>query len=354
MIAASSAHGIEPILPLPAGSRPALAIDAYFFQSLPEIWFAILLFTLAMYLFLDGFDFGIGIIFGLRDDEDERELLLTAFGPVWDANEVWLVAFGTILLAAFPPAYSALLSDHYLLIFAIIFALLLRGVSPELREQRTEDAWQRACDRGFVAGSILSPLFLGMLAGSWAFGTGALSLPAVLTAVVVLPLSVAAGSGYLATKTRGAFQTALRRIGELAILGYLGSVVVLLASVWVLNPQGHRATLIGPPIVGLVAASVFLGILAIGAFRLARPRAGFLAVGCMTFGLTGILAAFLYPTVYPAAGMTIRDAVVSPVALNVISISVIPLLLLVLFYFRYLYRVFSGPIEGEGGYGQSH
>ncbi|MDQ2048865.1 cytochrome d ubiquinol oxidase subunit II [Natronolimnohabitans sp. A-GB9] len=134
----------------PASFGPVVPADEYLVPWLPEFWFGLLLFTLAMYVFLDGFDFGIGMLYATRDDEEERELLLAAFGPVWDANEVWLVAFGTVLLAAFPPVYASLLSDNYLLIFAIVFALLLRGVTPELREQRDDPTWQRRCDRGFV------------------------------------------------------------------------------------------------------------------------------------------------------------------------------------------------------------
>jgi len=88
---------------------PLLPVDAYLVESLPEVWFGAVLFALGMYVVLDGFDFGIGMLYATRTDEHERETFLAGFGPVWDANEVWLVAFGTMLLAAFPRVYSRLL-----------------------------------------------------------------------------------------------------------------------------------------------------------------------------------------------------------------------------------------------------
>ncbi len=96
--------------------------SAYMIESLPEVWFGLVVFALGVYLLLDGFDFGLGILFA-EADESDREVLLAAFGPLWKANEVWLVLFGTVLFAGFPAVYANILSRHYLLVFAILFAL---------------------------------------------------------------------------------------------------------------------------------------------------------------------------------------------------------------------------------------
>jgi len=109
-------------------TESVIPVDAYLVASLPEVWFGVVMFALGMYLVLDGFDFGIGLLYATRNTEHERETLLSAFGPVWDANEVWLVAFGTMLLAAFPRVYSRLLADHYLLAIGFVLALLFRGL----------------------------------------------------------------------------------------------------------------------------------------------------------------------------------------------------------------------------------
>ena len=338
-----------------ASFGPVVPVDEYLISGLPELWFGILLFTLGMYVFLDGFDFGIGMLYGTRDDEAERDLLLAIFGPVWDANEVWLVAFGTVLFAAFPPVYASLLSDHYLLVFAIVFALILRGVTPELREQRDDPEWVRACDRGFVAGSTLSPLFIGTLAGSWVFGTGTLALPSVLTGVAVVFFSVASGAAYVAMKTTGTLRAEMVRYGLYAAGGYLLSVVLLLATVFVTDPLGVRETLLSTPVLAVVLATVvFLGIGVVAATRDALGIAWwFTATGGVAFALIALVAILLYPELYPATGTTIRESIVSPLALNVLTVVVIPVLFLVLAYFRYLYTVFSGPVEHEKGYGTS-
>ncbi|WP_259370419.1 cytochrome d ubiquinol oxidase subunit II [Salinarchaeum laminariae] len=325
--------------------------DAYLHPQLPEIWFGIVLATLTIYVALDGFDFGIGMWYATRDEEHDREQFLAAFGPVWDANEVWLVAFGTTLLGAFPSAYANLLSRHYLLAIAAVMALLLRGVAPELREQREDAAWRRTCDRLFVAGSTLSPLLLGTLVGSWTFGTGTLSLPAVLTGVVVIALSLTSGAAYLAAKTDGSLRWELARYGQLATGAYLASVVVLLAVVLALDPRGIASELLSIVPLSIVVASVGLAIVGVALARSGRHRSWFAS----TLGLGGLLgslvAVVLYPSVYPATGLTVAAASVSPVALNLLTVLGVPVLLLVLGYFVYLYSVFGGTVDAEG-YGE--
>ena len=329
-----------------------LSTEEYLVPSLPTIWFGVVLFTLAMYVALDGFDFGIGMLYATRDEHD-RETLLAAFGPVWDANEVWLVAFGTTLLAAFPPIYSRLLSEHYLLAIAIVMGLVFRGVSPELREQREDEDWQRLCDRLFVFGSTITPLLLGMLVGSWIFGTGVLSLPSLLTGVGLVALSLTSGAAFVAAKTSGTLAADMARYGTASTLAYLGGVVVLLAVVLLTNPVGVRELLITPWGVGVVLGSVLLGVGGIALARLGRHRLWFASTVGLSALLVALVARLLYPTIYPASGLTIEAAVVSPLALNLVTVLGLPVLLLVLWYFKFLYGVFAGPLDEqatEGGY----
>lgn len=330
---------------VPAALLPS---DSYLHPNLPELWFGILLFSLAAYVALDGFDFGIGMWYATRDEEAEREQFLAAFGPVWDANEVWLVAFGTILIGAFPDAYAALLSEHYLLAIGAVMALLLRGIAPELREQREDPGWRRRWDRVFVAGSTLSPLLLGTLVGSWVFGTGTLSLPAVLTGVGVIALSLTTGAAYLAVKTEGALQAELVRYGTVATAAYLAGVVVLLGVLLALDPRGIAADVLALPSLAIVVASVAVALGGVALARSERYRLWFAS----TLGLAGLLgllvAVLLYPSVYPAGDLTIEAAVVSPIPLNLLTVLGLPVLVLVLGYFAYLYSVFAGPVESEG------
>lgn len=344
---ASAADPASPTVP-DADPAPLLVPDEYIFDALPEFWFALVLGTLAAYVALDGFDFGVGMWYATREDEEEREQFLAAFGPVWDANEVWLVAFGTTLLGAFPAAYAALLSDHYLLALGAVVALIFRGIAPELREQREDERWRRACDRLFVAGSTLSPLLLGTLVGSWVFGTGTLSLPAILTGVGLIALSLTTGAGYLAIKTEGDLRAAMTRNGQFATVGYLAGVVVLLTVLFALDPRGITSDLQSVPMLAIVVGSVVLGIGGIALARMERHREWFAS----TLGLAVLLGLFvavlLYPEVYPATDLTVSEAIVSPIALNLMTILGLPVLVLVGGYFVYLYSVFGGTVESEG------
>jgi cytochrome d ubiquinol oxidase subunit II len=325
-----------------------LPVDSYLVDALPEVWFGVVMFALAMYVVLDGFDFGIGMVYATRDDEHEREALLAAFGPVWDANEVWLVAFGTMLLAAFPDVYARLLSEHYLVAVGFVLALLFRGVGPELREQREDDRWQRYCDWSFVGGSTLAPLLFGILAGQWVFDAPALSLPAVLTGIGLTAVSVVTGAAFLAAKTGPALAGELRAYGVAATFAYLGGVVALLATVVLTDAGGAAETVLSGPalvIVGLSVAAGLGGIVLAGRERYRAWLASALALPAL---LSALVALLLYPTLYPGTGLTVRSAVVSPLALNLTTVLGLPVLLVVLWYFKFLYGVFAGPVEGEG------
>ncbi|WP_211194927.1 cytochrome d ubiquinol oxidase subunit II [Halorhabdus amylolytica] len=325
-----------------------IPVDRYLHPSLPEIWFGVVMFALAMYVVLDGLDFGIGMLYATRDDDHDRETMLAAFGPIWDANEVWLIAFGTMLLAAFPDVYSRLLADNYLIALGFVLALLFRGVGPELREQREDEQWRRACDYSFVGGSVLAPFLFGVLAGSWVFSVGALSLPAILTGVGLVAVSAATGAAFLAAKTGPALAEEMRDLGILATIAYLGGVVVLLAVVIWTDAGGAAGTILSAPGIGIVALSVIAGLGGIVLALRDRYRAWLASALALPTLLSVLVALLLYPTIYPATGLTVSDAVVSPLALNLTTVLGFPVLVVVLWYFKFLYGVFSGPIEAEG------
>src|SRR6056297_2473506 len=162
-------------------SVDSLTAEPLFGLPLPELWFALLFGLLGTFLFLDGFDFGAGAIFATLDTDSERETVLSAIGPFWDGNEVWLVVFGGALFAAFPAVYAGLFSRHYLLMFGILAALIVRGLAPEMYEQRHDEAWQRWWGRAFVVGSVLAPFLLGAFVGNWLVGADrSFTLPAVV------------------------------------------------------------------------------------------------------------------------------------------------------------------------------
>ncbi|EMA62600.1 cytochrome bd quinol oxidase subunit 2 apoprotein [Halorubrum distributum JCM 13561] len=328
----------------------ALAAGPVFGLPLPELWFALVFAILGTFLFLDGFDFGAGAIFATLREDAAREAVLSAIGPFWDGNEVWLVVFGGALFAAFPSVYAGLFSRHYLLMFGILGALILRGLAPEMYEQRHDERWQRWWGRSFVAGSVLAPFLLGAFAGNWLVGTPrSLTLAGVVTGVTVTALTVVSGAAFLRLKARDALPETVTQIGVGAVAAYLLAVIATLGVLATRLPAGVDA-LLSLPVLALVAASVALGVGYAVALRRGANVAALAAAAGLTYGLTAVVAVLMYPRIDPATGATVSDAVVSTLPLNLMSIGAALLLPLIATYFAVLYSAFSGPISAEEAY----
>ncbi|PCR88930.1 cytochrome d ubiquinol oxidase subunit II [Natrinema ejinorense] len=328
----------------------SLATDPLFGLPLADLWFGLLFFILAMFLFLDGFDFGVGALFATREDADEREQLLSAIGPFWDGNEVWLVVFGGAMFAAFPAVYANLFSRHYLLMFAILGALIVRGLAPEMYEQRHDEAWQRWWGRAFVVGSLTAPFFLGMFTANWLLGaTTIVTLPGLVVGLAIVALTVVDGVAFLRLKTRGDLREDLRTDGYRALVAYLLLIVVTLGYVYGAAPA-LRSALFSAPVAALVLATLVLAGVYAAATRADRYYVAFGAAAGLVFALVGIVAGLMYPAIDRAGGLTVETAIVSTLPLNLMSIGAAVLLPLVFVYFVVLYSAFSGPIEAGESY----
>ncbi|MHA2231342.1 MAG: cytochrome d ubiquinol oxidase subunit II [Candidatus Hodarchaeales archaeon] len=130
------------------------------------IWFLVIGVLFAVYAILDGFDLGVGIWHLFARKEEDRQILLNTIGPVWDGNEVWLIAGGGSLLAAFPLAYATVFSSMYLAVMALIWALIFRGISIEFRGQLESRRWRSIWDIAFAIASFLPALLLGVALGN--------------------------------------------------------------------------------------------------------------------------------------------------------------------------------------------
>jgi len=327
-----------------------LANGPLFDLPLADIWFGLVFFIFAMFLFLDGFDFGVGLLFATREDSHEREQLLAAIGPFWDGNEVWLVVFGGALFAAFPAVYGNLFSRHYLLMFAILGALIIRGLAPEMYEQRHDENWQRWWGRAFIVGSVTAPFFLGMFTANWLVGaTTIITLPSLVVGLTVVALTVVDGVAFLRLKTRGELRADLRTDGYRALGAYLVLVVLTLAYIAVAVPD-LRSALVSPLVVALIVLTLILaGVYAVATSR-DRYYVAFVAAAGLVFSLVSIVAGLMYPAIDPAVGLTVDAAIVSTVPLNLMSIGAGLLLPLIFIYFGVLYSAFSGPIDVEESY----
>jgi cytochrome d ubiquinol oxidase subunit II len=328
----------------------SLAGGPLFGLPLPELWFALIFAILATFLFLDGFDFGAGAVFATREDEAARETILAAIGPFWDGNEVWLVVFGGALFAAFPAVYAGLFSRHYLLMFGILAALIVRGLAPEMYEQRHDEAWQRWWGRAFVVGSVLAPFLLGAFVGNWIVGADrSFTLPAVVVGLTVVALTVVSGVAFLRLKSRGALRADIRRYGEGAVVTYLVLVVGSLASLATASAR-LRTGITSVPVLVLVGLSVVLAGGYVLALRRDRDLLALAGSAGLTYGLVAVVALLLFPQIDPAVGATVDGAIVSTLPLNLMSIGAAVLLPLVATYFVVLYSAFRGPAQPTEGY----
>src|SRR5258705_5646398 len=127
-------------------------------------WVTVLAISILLYILLDGFDLGIGILFGLTGSEERRRAMMSAVAPVWDGNETWLVVAGVVLWGAFPVVYATLLSAFYLPVVLALAGLILRGVAFEYRNKSERLRW--VWDAGFAGGSLVAAFVQGMIVGA--------------------------------------------------------------------------------------------------------------------------------------------------------------------------------------------
>ncbi len=325
------------------GEFGGLTSEWLFGLPLPTLWFGLVLFALGAFLLLDGFDFGIGVLFA-TGSKSERERLLAVIGPFWDGNEVWLVVFGGLLFAAFPSAYASLFSRYYLLTFGILAGLGLRGLAPELYEQRDDVRWRRLWGGAFVVGSTLTPFLFGLLLVNWVTGaTATLTLHGVFGGLALLAFCVLDGVAFCQLKTPGPLAVRMRVHGLRAGIAYLALLLVSLAV--------SGVDLQSLVVLGCVFASVLLIGTYSWALRRDRPVGAFVAVGGVALVLLVLFGGLAFPYIDRGAGLTIQDAFISPLMANLMTIATAFLLPLVLSYFVVLYSAFSGPIESEESYG---
>ncbi len=191
-------------------------------MELTTVWFVVIAGLWIGYFVLEGFDFGVGILLRvLGRDEPERRAVITTIGPVWDGNEVWLIVAGAMTFAAFPEWYASLFSGFYLPLFAILVALILRGVALEYRGKRDDLVWRSRMDWLITVGSVLPAVLWGLIFANLVRGVpldashefvgslGSLFNPfALLGAATVTVLFVAHGAIFLALKTTGELRAA--------------------------------------------------------------------------------------------------------------------------------------------------
>src|SRR2546426_10742691 len=222
-------------------------------KTMQTLWFILVAFMLTMYVVLDGFDLGAGVIHLVAARNDlERRTILRAIGPVWDGNEVWLIAAGGTLCFTFPVLYASCFSGFYLPLIMVLWFLMLRGVAIELRSHLQNPVWVSFWDGLFFLGSTLLAIFYGAALGNvirgvplasngtffealwtdfnpYSSNPGVLDWYTILIGLLALSVLTAHGANYIAMKTEGTLNVRSRRIARLAwlvtiVLAALGTI----------------------------------------------------------------------------------------------------------------------------------
>ncbi len=331
--------------------------------DLPVVWAVIIAFGLMMYVIMDGFDLGIGILFPLVRNREDRDTMVNTVAPVWDGNETWLVLGGAALMAAFPMAYAVILSALYLPLVLMLLGLIWRGVAFEFRF-KADEHHKALWDRAFAGGSYVATFFQGVSLGAFlngfkiengAFVGGALDWITPFSLFTGFGLIVAyalLGSTWLIIKTEGALygrMVVLARPVALALLAVIGIV-----SLW--TPFAHPDIaerwfsfpniIFLSPVPMLVLVSVRLILLSLQG----TPHAGpfILTLFLLFLGYSG-LGISLWPNIIPP-DITIREAAAPAQSMGFALVGALFIIPFVLGYTAWSYYVFRGKVKAGDGY----
>ncbi|HXY07133.1 MAG TPA: cytochrome d ubiquinol oxidase subunit II [Terriglobales bacterium] len=345
-----------------------------------SIWFWNVAVMLVAYVVLDGFDLGVGILHPfLARNEQEKQSMLRSIGPVWDGNEVWLLAGGGTLYFAFPLLYASAFSGFYLALMIVLWLLIMRGVSIELRMNLGISVWRSFFDGLFFLSSTLLAVFYGAalanvirgvplgedgyfflpLWTNWRVGPypGILDWYTVMGGVVALISLALHGSLYLTVKTAGPLQQRSKSAAKILWVGVVALTAISLPASILARPDSltnYRTY----PGTWLVPTAVMASLMGIFVFwRKADDRKAF-ACSCayLTFMLVGAALA-LYPRLLPSSNdpardITIQNALSGPRTLRVGLVWWTLGMCLAALYFVIVYRLFGGKVSEDGsGYG---
>ena len=329
-------------------------------MDLNGTWFILVAAMIVVYAVLDGFDLGVGALSLLSSDPEERRLHMAAIAPVWDGNEVWLLAGGGALFAAFPVVYATVFSAFYLAVVLLVFFLILRAVSIEFRGAVASPAWRRGWDLAFGVGSLGPAVLFGVAVGNVLRGLpidasgaftgsflGLLNPYALLVGAVCLAMFTTHGAIYLAMKTGGTLGKRMARLAPRLWVAWVALYVVASVATLFVAPHLFAGVfrewafwvLLPALIVSLVAVPI-----AVHAGRLGLAFAASSAAIATSTGLGGVS---LWPWLVPSStnvlySLDAYNSASTPRTLTVMLVIVAIGVPLVAAYTVFIYRVFKG------------
>ncbi len=336
--------------------------------DLPLIWLLIIGFSVMMYVIMDGFDLGIGILFPFVREREHRDTMVNTVAPVWDGNETWLVLGTAGLMAAFPKAYGILLSAFYVPALGLLAGLIWRGVSFEFRF-KADDAHKPFWDKAFLSGSIVAAFFQGAILGAFINGvhvTGGvadggamdwLTPFSALTGVGVVIAYALLGAAWLILKTEGELQRRMIRAARPITYAVLAAIAIV--SVWTpLTHAGIASRWFASRWFGLpgfwflcpVPVLVLVSVYAILRALRGTPHAGpfIWALFLVFLGYSGLVIS-IWPNIIPP-DISIWAAAAPPQSLGFTLIGALLIIPVILCYSTWSYYVFRGKVKAGEGY----
>ncbi|MFF9013177.1 cytochrome d ubiquinol oxidase subunit II [Streptomyces sp. NPDC014870] len=324
-------------------------------MELHNVWFVLIAVLWIGYFFLEGFDFGVGVLTKLlARGRAEKRVLINTIGPVWDGNEVWLLTAGGATFAAFPEWYATLFSGFYLPLLIILVCLIIRGVAFEYRAKRPEENWQRNWEEAIFWTSLIPAVLWGVAFGNIVRGVkidadmeyvgtffDLLNPYAILGGLVTLALFTFHGAVFAALKTVGDIRARARALA--LRLGLLTAVLALGFLIWTQVDKGDGWSL-GAMLVAVVAL-----VGAIGAIKVGREGWSFALSGITIAAAVAMLFFTLFPNVMPSSlnpewSLTVTNASSSPYTLKIMTWCAAIATPLVLLYQGWTYWVFRKRI----------
>lgn len=327
-------------------------------DALPTLWFVLIAVLWAGYLFLEGFDLGVGMLMKLMArDDSRRRVLLNTVGPVWDGNEVWLITAVGATFAAFPLWYASLLSALYLPFLLVLLALVFRAVAFEWRGKRDDDRWRNRWDWAIALGSFTAAAGIGAalaltttglpldahgdrVGGAFAWATP----PALLGAVAVVFFCLVHAGAFVALKTDGP----VRRQAERLVRRLLPFALVPFVA-WALLVQLRTGTVLT---VSAVVVAVVAFVIAHRFTVAGRDGRAFAALGGGMLALVASIFGAVFPVVLPstldtAFDLTVHNASSSPYTLGLMSVVACFGVPLVIAYQAWTYWVFRRRVTED-------
>ena len=331
--------------------------------DLATIWAGLLALAIFVYVILDGFDLGIGILFPFLDTKSDRDVAMNSVAPVWDGNETWLVLGGGGLMAAFPLAYAIVMPALYMPIIIMLLALVFRGVAFEFRWRTIR--WRKYWDRAFIIGSVVAAFSQGVALGALLQGVEVegrayaggwfdwLTPFSVLTGLSLVAGYGLLGATWLIFKTGGRVQHKARRLSWLLGVVTLGFIGVVSLATPFLEGEYYRRWFTEPGMYLAAPVPLAVALVAVTFFRSLKGETDEYRPFILTVILFALcflgLGVSMWPNIIPP-DVTIHDAAAPAKSQAFMLVGAVILIPVILAYTAYAYWVFRGKVDPSKGY----